>query len=346
MTKQIQAELLILAMVFLGSTRFLFINHTKKDSISVVPLVALIFSVFDIFVFGLSVREVLFLFLALWSTIWNFRSILRLASDVLIDRYDVRFVFISCINTLICIFFFWGMLVYNPANANPKKMGVHEEVEKYYGDLRHGLQERKYPFKPMSAQIWNFEGKNSNPNGRTIIIFVPPKTADVEVYRILLQKLARDGYSVYAGDFWPENVTWLNRFFDMKFLRQFIFSVIKLRDDAKYGQILSGNVEELEREYRALLRKSAPRETDCVFVLADDDRAGVLKRISEDPAVKGTFDLSFLDDYPTKGFGPVENTDPVLGKYLGVSPDRSGYMSSHIAMAVSDFISQQMIQPE
>ena len=48
MTKQIQAELLVLALVLLGSTRFLFISHTKKDSLSVIPLVGMILSLIHI----------------------------------------------------------------------------------------------------------------------------------------------------------------------------------------------------------------------------------------------------------------------------------------------------------
>ena len=60
--------------------------------------------------------------------------------------------------------------------------------------------------------------------------------------------------------------------------------------------------------------------------------------------INGTFDLAFLDDHLAKGFGPVENTDPVLAKFLGLEIDRSGYISSHLAMEVTDFISRQIVQ--
>ena len=59
-------------------------------------------------------------------------------------------------------------------------------------------------------------------------------------------------------------------------------------------------------------------------------------------AVAGFFDLAFIEDYATKGFGPVENSDPAVSYFLESITDRSGYLSSHLGTAVTDFISGQL----
>ncbi|WP_407399280.1 hypothetical protein [Treponema sp.] len=345
MTKQIQAELLILGLILLGSARFLFVSHTRKDSLSVVPLVGFIFSIFNLFVFGFSSMELIILVFALWATIWNFRSILRLMSDVIVDHYDLRLVIISVINAIACGFLIFCVFSFMPASSDAAKLEVSETVDVCYGSFEKGFSEVKEPFKMTNAKIWHFEGNNVNPAGRIIVIFVPPKTADVGIYRIFLQKLAKNGYSVYAGDFWTNEGKWFNRIGDMPFMRRFSFVLTRLRDEKKFNAIYMANKNVLVQEYSYLLKLSKPAEQDIVFAVTEDDVAEVLKTVRElnIGTVKGTFDLSYLEDNPTKGFGPVENTDPVLAWHLGVEPDRSGYISSHLAVDVTDFISRQII---
>ena len=346
MTKQIQAELLVLALVLLGSTRFLFISHTKKDSLSVVPLVGMIFSLFSIGVFGFSLREFIIFLLALWASIWNFRSVLRLASDVVIDRYDLKLVFISCVNAVLCIIYFVGVFMFIPAVTDGKKMGVVENVKNCTGSFHSGIKEIDRPFQRNTVKIWNFEPEQKNPAGRTVVLFVPPKTASVEIYRILLQKLAKNGYSVYAGDFWTDDGNYFNPFFDLRFMRRHACLVTKIQDRERYGKILKNNINVLVQEYNHLLGLAEFSSNDTVFLLSDEDNLEVMKSVCNwnQGKINGTFDLAFLDDHLAKGFGPVENTDPVLAKFLGLEIDRSGYISSHLAMEVTDFISRQIVQ--
>lgn len=345
MTNQIQAELLVLGLLFLGSARFLFVSHTRKDSLSVVPLVGLIISIFNMVIFGISTREIVIMVFAFWTTVWNFRSILRLLSDVVVDRYDFNLVIISIIDAIACVFLIFAVFRFMPAYSNAEKMGVKEKVTVCHGDFEKGFAEIKEPFKVTTAKIWNFEGSVSNPMGRTIVVFVPPKTANVEIYRIFLQKLAKNGYSVYAGDFYTADGKWFNRFLDMPFARRFAFLITYLKNEERFKEIYRANKTVLVKEYECLLKEAAPKEGDMVFLLSENDAAEAMKTVWEqnESFIKGTYDLTFIEDNPTKGVGPVENTDPVLAWHYGVDPDRSGYISSHLAMDVTDFISRQII---
>lgn len=348
MTKQIQAEILVLFLLFLGSIRYLFVKHTKKDSLAVVPYLGLVVSVFNIFAFGVSIAELVVFALSFLVSVWNFRSLLRLLADVFIDRYEIKLIFVNTLNGILCLAVFCGILYFRPANSSPEKMNVKETVQVYSGNFKDGLCLRTDAFSIPSADIWNFEGGEILPTGRIIVLFVPPKTANVETYRIHLQKLARSGYSVYAGDFFTDDGKWFNRIYDMKFLRKFCFIFTKLRNEDRYKEILASNQNVLVGEFNALLNIAAPKDNEMVFILTEDDVSESMKTMrSRNPGkIKGSFDLTYLDSNTTKGFGPVENTNPAVGFLLGVAPERSGYISSHMATEVVDFISRQIIDYE
>ncbi|MBQ0039761.1 MAG: hypothetical protein KBS64_04990 [Treponema sp.] len=345
MTKQIQAELLVLFLVLLGSIRYVLISHTKKDSLSVVPLAGLIFSIFNIFVFDFSIREAVVFVFSLWATLWNFRSILRLLSDVVIDRYEVKLVLISTLNAFVAVFLIVAVVYFRPAKAEPQKMDVTETVTSYTGSHALGFNKVNGPFKVTNGTIWNFEANEKTIPGRTVVVFVPSKTADVDIYRIFLQKLAKNGYSVYSGDFWTDDCTWFGKIGDMKFMRRFLFLMTKLGKPEKYKELLETEKRTVVEEYRTLIKLADVKSEDQLFILADEDTGKALEGVRDlfGDRITGSFDLAFLDDYGTKGFGPVENTDPLIAKYLGAEVDRSGYLSSHLAMEVTDFISKQQL---
>ncbi|MEE1182595.1 MAG: hypothetical protein UHY90_10120 [Treponema sp.] len=346
MTNQIQAELLVLGLILLGSIRFFFVSHTRKDSLSVVLLVGFIISIFNIFVFGLSFREIVVFLFSLWASVWNFRSILRLVSDVIVDHYDVRLVVISIIDAIACVFLILCVFKFMPAQCNAEKMEVTEKVSTFTGDFEKGFSEVKESFKFTTAKIWNFESRVKNTAGRTIIIFVPPETADVEVYRLMLQKLAKNGYSVYAADFCTKEAEWFNKFFDLPFMRRYSLITSFMNNKDEYKKLHIENKNYLVQEYAYLIKYAAPLENEMVFLLTENDVADVMNTVRNlnGTLIKGSFDLAFLEDNPSKGFGPVENSDPVLAWQLGLEPDRSGYISSHLAMDVTDFISSQLVK--
>ena len=348
MTKQIQAELLVIFLLFLGSIRYLFVKQTRKDSLSVVPFVGLLISFFNVFAFGVSFVDLVIFILSFWVSVWNFRSLLRLLSDVFIDHYEIKLILINTINAILCLAAFCGVMILRPADSSPAKMKVRENIHVYTGNFRDGIKVRDSDFSIPSANVWNFESDEKFPAGRIIVLFVPPKTADVETYRILLQKLAKSGYSVYAGDFWTDDGDWFNRILDMKFLRKFCFFNTKFKNAEEYGKILSSNQNVLVEEFSALLKIADAKDNDMVFLLTEDDVAESMKTTrSRNPGkIHGSFDLAYLDDNPSKGFGPVENTNPEIGVFLGLSPERSGYISSHMATEVMDFISRQIVDYE
>lgn len=345
MTKLIQAEILVVIMAFLGSIRFLFISHTRKDSIAVVPAVAFIFSIFNVFIYGLSIKELIILCFSFWTALWNFRSVLRLVSDVVIDRYEIKLVLINSLNAIIAVLIFAGIIYFRPAQSNPGKMKVKESVVSYSGSFRNGISKIEGPFKKISAKIWNYETEEETKGARIIVLFNPPKTASVEVYDIFLQKLARNGYSVYAGDFFTKDAEYFGPVGDNRFIRRFLMEIKKMREPEEYKSMVESNINVSVQEFYMLYKIAEPKENDLVFLLTEDDVSESLKSAVNmiGNKINGTFDIAYLEDNKTKGFGPVENTDPLLAWCLGQNPDRSGYISSHLANDVTDFISSQIV---
>ena len=52
--------------------------------------------------------------------------------------------------------------------------------------------------------------------------------------------------------------------------------------------------------------------------------------------------MSAVEGYDTKGFGPVEETDPVIALLLGKEKEHKMYVSNHAANALEQLIKQSM----
>ena len=64
MINQTLAQCLVLFMLFITSSRFIFIQNAKTDSLSIVPLIALVISVLNLFLFNINDLDILLTFLS------------------------------------------------------------------------------------------------------------------------------------------------------------------------------------------------------------------------------------------------------------------------------------------
>lgn len=344
MTNRFLAECLVLLNVLAGSARFLFIRHTKNDSLAATPYAGLFFALVNIGIFGISVEELAVLVLAFWACLWNLRSLLRLSSGVITDRYEIKLVVMNILNIVLTGFVFWGLVITRPMSADARKMQVVEDARYVTGNFREGVEDLEGNFKFRRGRIIHVEPEAANPAGRTIVVFVPPKTANAENYRFFFYKLAKNGYSVYSGDFYTGDALWFGPARDLRIFRRFTALVEKMRDRDAYDEMLKKNRYWTAAEYDFLVKMAHPTELDTVFLVGEEDAGGAMEIcLRENKAVSGSFDLNFVEGYATKGFGPVENTDLVTAWILDAEMDRSGYVSSHLGSAVTEFISSQIV---
>lgn len=337
MTHQTLADLLVLFMLFIGNARFLLIKHVKKDSLSILPFAGLFVSIINIFVFTLTIENGAILILAFFSSVWNVRAVLRMLSEVIIDQYEIKLKLICSVNAILSVLCIAAAVYFRPMDFNRTKPPVSQQTVLYAGDLKTGFSPVSKPFVLASAKVLHFE-----PEGvpaKATVLFVPPQTAPAETYTGFFQKLARSGFSVYAADFYDNSVSLKKDTASSRILKNCLAIKRKLS-----GKGTVQEKEPLETEFWSLLSICISSRKNSVFLVTDDDTAGAMESVMKKSmgTVSGCFDLAYIQDYPTKGFGPVENARPLLGAILGVQPDRSGYMSSHLGTVTASFINSQL----
>jgi hypothetical protein len=160
-------------------------------------------------------------------------------------------------------------------------------------------------------------------------------------------KLAADGYTVYSAEFYAKDMHWFKNIFDSSLFRRFAFCERKLRHPAEYAFYANDFSTNLAQEYNTFVTliyqgvslRSIQNET---VILAGDEisqKALPIAFKQNKKLLDGTFNVAFVDRY-TAGFGPIEQTDPLLALFLGRQRDSTMYISAHIAHAVEKAVSR------
>lgn len=349
------SELLVLLLLLIASSRFLYIKKVKTDPLCILPLVSFLISILNIFAYGMSLFEMILLLLSFTVTIWNTRALLRFAANMVIDHYGFWFVFISTINLLITISFTLIVIYFRPVYVNTEKFNLQETTENLSGNLISGFYESKNMFSKKTAffhtytkkilqtpeestEIVNKFNKEKEKEPRNVILFLPSIASNTDTYLPFFAKLAFDGYTVYSADFYTPDLTFFNDYRDLKILRTVNAANLKTREPKKYSNMVASNMVNIFRSYEALMKYADIQDGDFVFVVGDGDCPAALRNMKtyHSDKINGYYDLSDTDGYTTPGFGPVEQTNPFNANYLGYKRDKTLYMSSHIATALEN----------
>ena len=338
MTNQTLSELLILFLCALSSARVFFIEDTRRDPISVVPLIAFILSLLSIAAFGLSFAELLVSAMALNVFIWNFRALLRLKAQLVIDHYNVLFIIVSILNLILTLLLGIYIVLNCPVKVDfNKKFSVKESTYSYYGNFSSGFKRIDKIFQLNSATVKKYEKKaaaisESDRGWGKCIIFVPNEKTSIRTYEPLFAKLAYDGYTVYAAEFNSPDYTFFGDYRDFRLWRRFF-----CRKDKISKQTSLKNTSLTYNALSSILKEGMGLKKDSfVFAVADTgykDSNLTLNSISPD-LIFGSFDLTSISDYKSPGWGPVEQSDIIRAKKLGLKRDSSLYTASHLAAAV------------
>ena len=356
------ANFLILAILLTGNARFLSVSRSKKDTLAILPFLAFVVSIANIFIFDLSLEKLILLIFSLWCSIWNVRAVLRLSSDLIIDQYDIKLKLICALNTLLTLALIVAAIYFFPMNYKRTKLSISQTTLLYTGNPQSGFIELEHPFAFPSLKLYIFEPATHEGKNRTIVLFVTPDATSADVYSVFFQKLAYSGFSVYCAEVYEQfsfdgnllaresvlqfvqslprklvTLKWFSRFFAAK---QNFF------ERTEYEKRVKTNGH-FEAQFEALFSLCGAQAGDEVFLVTEDDVSGALAAFAKKyrEKIAGTFDLCFIDEYETKGYGPVENTDPVSAFFLKVQPDRSGYMSNHLGSITAEFIKSQVSNP-
>ena len=357
MNYQTLARLFLLLLLFFVNSRFLFIKNSKTDNLSVIPFFSLFISIMNILAYGINPLEITLFLLTFFVCLWNFRALLRFNSALVIDAYGPLFKLSSTVNLIFTIVLCVLVIIFIPAKDNKNKFKIQVTSQNYSGNFTSGFAEQKNPFEKKSLVIYEISKKSElkkenspvsenlisaeeKQNLQKTVLFLPPKNANFQVYKNFLYKLAFDGYKVYFADFNSSDAQWFNKFQNLHFLRTDSFRYEKLFHPQKYESHIKSKSNLIQMEMRQFVKTVNPAQNEIVFLLTEDDLTNSLPKMqTEFPGtISGTFDLNINDGlYSSGGWGPIENTDPLLAFFLGLKKEKSGFISSHLASTFEKF---------
>ena len=367
MTDQFISELLVLFLLAITCVRIFFQEHVKTDAIAAVPIVALIISVIILFTFGFSFFTMAILVLSFFVFIWNIRAFLRLKENLVIDHYGPWFIFVSVLNLILILAIFVSLLLFRPVFTSARKSNVAESVTRYEGSFSKGFEQITKPFHLSSAKVWKYEyspldkdnyeknsfnstvdEKTSNVDkadkNKCTILFISDVCSTPKTYKPFLIKLAQNGYTVYAVDFYSKDMPWFGNSFDKYYIRCFACAMQKLFNSEEYEKVISSNEFKYAKEYEAFVKMINPSAEDTVVLVGENSAKKSFEIVSKKMSglVDYSISLGDAEGYTTKGWGPVEQTNPLLAKKLGYNRDSSSYMSAHLANYVKDSVEQYL----
>ncbi len=352
------AQLFLLLLLFIVNSRFLFIKNSKTDNLSVVPIFALFVSIMNILAYGINPLEDLLFLLAFFTCLWNFRAFLRFKSALVIDTYGPLVKLSSSINLIFTIVLCVFVVIFIPAGDKKNKFKIQVSSQNYSGNFVSGFEKQKNPFSKKSLVIYEISKKNDSKNEnfssteenlisqnktqnlQKTVLFVPPKNANFQVYKNFLYKLAFDGYKVYFAEFNSQDALWFNNFKNFHFIRTDAFRYEKFFNPQEYESHIKSKSALVRMEMRHFIKAVNPGKDEIVFLLTEDDFTKSLPKMQNEffGQINGTFDLNINDGlYLSGGWGPVENTDPLLAFCLGLKKEKSGFISSHLALTFEKF---------
>lgn len=352
MTQQTICELAILFLIALASFRIFLIKDPSSDPLASLPTLALIMSVLNIIVYGPTFQNIVVFAVTLFVFFANFRALLRLNENLIVDHYSAIFIVTCCFSLLLILATGAFVIFFSPIVPNLKKYEVTKTSQVYSGNLETGFFVSDNPFNKKTAYVYHYEqnakSETSESENKTTekptIIFIPNERATSFIYEPILVKLAHDGYDVYSADFYfrPDKK---NKRLSSKFVKRASFLNDSFKAQEKYKQWQA----DVKSSYDAYLYKSlisivSPQEKDFVILLGDcTDEQMFLNIKKDEERIDICLDLSIIDGYDTKGYGPVEQTDPFIATILGKKKDPGMYVSNHTANLLEQLIKQSML---
>ncbi len=304
-------------------------------------------AILNIVACGPSFQNIIIALIALFTFLSNFRALLRLNEKLIVDHYGIPFIISSCFSIMLAVGAGALVFYFRPVVPNMKKYGVTKTTAVYAGTLETGFFTPDKPMDTKTAFVHHYEPKDNTKDQsaeKRMILFIPNENATTAIYEPMLVKLAHDGYIVYSADFYFHTATAHKVQLASKSMKREAFLKLSLTEPETYEEWKTQEKSSYDAYlYKSLLSIVSPQDSDFVILVGDcTDEKMFFSIKKNDERIDTCFDLSIIDDYDTKGYGPVEQTDPVLALLLGKKRDSSMYVSNHTANRLEQLIQQSM----
>jgi len=332
------ARLLVLLLICISCGRIFFTEHARIDSVVLLSPLALFFSLFILFIWGIdpiSVVIAVFSFLVLFT---NIRSLFRFASQLIVDHYGVVFILSSILELLAALFLMVVLIIFHPVKYSPKDFEARVEKQIITGNFSTGFEIRQSLFenKRNNGILWKIEPEEylAVP-GEPVVLFVGAPTTEISYYEPYLLFLADKGYRVLAADFYSSDYRLYGNACDSRYLRRFYSSYLSLKDKEGFKRIDDQADLIREKAYLALesLAKEIYGEDTYFFLVTEGLDMGSVNHIidANEEKTLGVFYLNQILEFKTPAYGFVEQNNIELARYLGIERDSSFFIPRYVA---------------
>ena len=312
MSDSILSEILVLFLMAMACVRVFYLKQPRIDALASLPPIALLISIINIYIWGISVIELLILVLSILIFIINIPALMKLPTKLLVDFYHPFFILISTLFFLLTVVIVVFAFMFRPVAFRPT--GLTEECTYYLGRFSTGFTESTGMFDPLNAKVWKFTPDNENEE-KPIILFIGDKRANTEQYRPYLHILAKNGFTVIAADFYAKDMKWIDFFPDTPMIRKFVICLKDLTNTWDKDTQKTAYAARIAREYAALIQitNDLKLKSNRYYLVGDEMCKDALSLAAslDQAAVIDTFCLSDIEEY-NAGYGCIEQTDPLL----------------------------------
>lgn len=312
-------ELLILTLLFIVNSRVFFPKNDRRDSLVATSPLALLLALLLILSWGLDIFSLATLLLSLLVLLTNFHALFRYKDRLYVDRYSGLMKFWAVITSLSVISLFVIICIFLPAITPDTQKGVTKTVEKYYGNHKNGF-EKANNFNHVNAECYEFS-LLPGIDKKNVILFLPDRRGDVEAYLPYLNLLARNACTTYTADFYTNDCRYIYPSLENKIFRKTLLIIESLRKPQQFASSREFYTYNMMLEGESLISLAkAKYGPDCRYFLVSDVMgktaiSDLQKKYPE--LISGIFSLDSIEDYTSPGYGFIEQTNPLLARYLG-----------------------------
>ena len=360
------AQILALALIFFCSARVFFLKHSRIDCFAVFAPCSLLVSLFSFFCFGFSILNLAVFLLSILVFLTNFRAILRLNAQLIIDGYSIVFIVFSILCMILAVGL--GVLIFllRPVKYTAKDFSIKKTEYALTGNSKN-LKIREsffsgerfsgnfFIYEPIAHDEINAEIYSENP----ILLFAGSVCGEIQNYEPYFMILAQKGYKILAADFFMNDFRILSDFTENSLIKELYeshffrrFAATQLFENFRknqFEQIIEKEKSLANPKYSALTHLALEFLGDDAkfFYIVDnvdfDSIYSVIDEFNTEPYSNavGFFSMNRVDEYKTNGYGFIEQTDILLARQKGFERENKFFIARYVANKTIKAIEEQ-----
>ncbi len=321
---KLSAEILILALMIMSNGRVLTLRKPHMDPLVMLAPVSFLLASLSLFSFSADFFLLAIFLTSIFVLLSNFHALIRYSSHLVIDRYSPLMKTWAWFTNIFCFLILVTILIFRPVRMHEHKLNIIETKKNYSGSFSKGFLPSER-FEISSGFVTEFSKAAAAEDPSTVVILLGDKRGDTESYRPYLLHMADAGYKIISGDFYSKDLKWIHTFEDSKTFRRMGLVLRSVLNNQKYKSQREFYTYNFTRELETIISLiKTDFGNDCRFFIVTDEMSNTAAEDfakSKPDSICGIFNLSTVPEYLTPGYGFIQQTDPFLGKALGVDRD-------------------------